>query len=90
MHRHSYKPTMIKTYRKMNKEMNKETFVAFATQKGGVGKSTVTALVANYVHNVLGRNVAVIDCDEPTATSRSTASPDSATRKRCSSKRTTA
>ena len=65
MHRHSYKPTMIKTYRKMNKEMNKETFVAFATQKGGVGKSTVTALVANYVHNVLGRNVAVIDCDEP-------------------------
>ena len=61
MHRHSYKPTMIKTYRKMNKE----TFVAFATQKGGVGKSTVTALVANYVHNVLGRNVAVIDCDEP-------------------------
>ena len=49
----------------MNKEMNKETFVAFATQKGGVGKSTVTALVANYVHNVMGRNVAVIDCDEP-------------------------
>lgn len=45
--------------------MNKETFVAFATQKGGVGKSTVTALVANYVHNVMGYNVAVIDCDEP-------------------------
>ena len=61
IHRHSYKPTIIKTYRKMNKE----TFVAFATQKGGVGKSTVTALVANYVHNVMGRNVAVIDCDEP-------------------------
>lgn len=45
--------------------MNKETFVAFATQKGGVGKSTVTALVANYVHNVMGIDVAVIDCDEP-------------------------
>ena len=65
MHCHNNKPTTIKTYRKMNKEMNKETFVAFATQKGGVGKSTVTALVANYVHNVMGRNVAVIDCDEP-------------------------
>ena len=65
MHRHNNKPTTIKTYRKMNKEMNKETFVAFATQKGGVGKSTVTALVANYVHNVMGRSVAVIDCDEP-------------------------
>mgnify|MGYP002712891991 CR=1 FL=1 len=61
IYRHSYKPTMIKIYRKMNKE----TFVAFATQKGGVGKSTVTALVANYVHNVMGLNVAVIDCDEP-------------------------
>ena len=24
--------------------MNKEIFVAFATQKGGIGKSTVTAL----------------------------------------------
>ena len=45
--------------------MNKETFVAFATQKGGVGKSTVTALVANYIHNVMGIDVAVIDCDEP-------------------------
>ena len=65
MHRHNNKPTTIKTYRNMNKEMNKETFVAFATQKGGVGKSTVTALVANYVHNVMGRSVAVIDCDEP-------------------------
>ena len=65
MNRQDNKPTMIKTYRKMNKEMNKETFVAFATQKGGVGKSTVTALVANYVHNVMGHNVAVIDCDEP-------------------------
>ena len=37
----------------------------FATQKGGVGKSTVTALVANYIHNVMGIDVAVIDCDEP-------------------------
>ena len=45
--------------------MTKEPFVAFATQKGGVGKSTVSALVANYFHNVMGYNVAVIDCDEP-------------------------
>lgn len=49
----------------MKKEINKETFVAFATQKGGVGKSTITVLVANYIHNVMGYNVAVIDCDEP-------------------------
>lgn len=45
--------------------MNKTIFVAFATQKGGVGKSTITALVANYLHNVKGCNVAVIDCDDP-------------------------
>ena len=45
--------------------MSKTRFVAFATQKGGIGKSTITALVANYIHNVKGFNVAVIDCDEP-------------------------
>lgn len=45
--------------------MSNETFVAFATQKGGIGKSTVTALSANYLHNVKGHNVAVMDCDAP-------------------------
>ena len=29
--------------------MSKTRFVAFATQKGGIGKSTITALVANYL-----------------------------------------
>ena len=38
--------------------MSNEIFVAFATQKGGIGKSTVTALAANYLHNVKGYNVA--------------------------------
>ena len=28
--------------------MSKEIFVAFATQKGGIGKSTVTALAASF------------------------------------------
>ena len=50
--------------------MSKTRFVAFATQKGGIGKSTITALVANYFHNVKGYNVAVIDCDEPATISR--------------------
>ena len=44
---------------KTNRTMSNETFVAFATQKGGIGKSTVTALSANYLHNVKGHNVAV-------------------------------
>ena len=50
---------------KINGTMSKEIFVAFATQKGGIGKSTVTALAASYLHNVKGYNVAVVDCDDP-------------------------
>ena len=50
---------------KINRTMSNEIFVAFATQKGGIGKSTVTALAASYLHNVKGYNVAVIDCDAP-------------------------
>ena len=38
----------------MSKEKNKELFIALATQKGGVGKSTLTALVANCLHNLRG------------------------------------
>lgn len=46
--------------------MKKETkFVAFSTQKGGAGKTTLTVLVASYLHYVKGYNVAVIDCDFP-------------------------
>ena len=39
--------------------------VAFSTQKGGAGKTTLTVLVASYLHYVKGYNVAVIDCDFP-------------------------
>ncbi len=46
--------------------MNKKTVnVAFSTQKGGAGKTTLTVLVASYLHYVKGYNVAVIDCDFP-------------------------
>lgn len=46
--------------------MNKKTvYVAFSTQKGGAGKTTLTVLVASYLHYVKGYNVAVIDCDYP-------------------------
>jgi cellulose biosynthesis protein BcsQ len=46
--------------------MKKETlFVAFSTQKGGVGKTTLTVLAASYLHYVKGYNVAVLDCDYP-------------------------
>lgn len=46
--------------------MEKETlFIAFSTQKGGVGKSAMTTLVASVLHYRLGYNVAVFDCDYP-------------------------
>lgn len=43
--------------------MNEPVFVAFATQKGGAGKSTLTTLVASYLHYVLGKKVLALDCD---------------------------
>lgn len=45
--------------------MNEPIYVAFSTQKGGAGKTTLTVLVASYLHYVKGYNVAVIDCDFP-------------------------
>ena len=47
--------------------MKKETlYVAFSTQKGGVGKTTFTVLVASYLFYLKGYNVAVVDCDRNT------------------------
>ena len=45
--------------------MNEPIYVAFSTQKGGSGKTTLTVLTASYLHYVLGYNVAVVDCDFP-------------------------
>lgn len=46
--------------------MDKQTLnVAFATQKGGSGKTAITVLVASYLHYNCGYPLAVIDCDFP-------------------------
>lgn len=46
--------------------MSKQTLnVAFATQKGGSGKTAITVLVASYLHYNYGCPLAVIDCDFP-------------------------
>ena len=65
---------------KLNRTMSKEIFVAFATQKGGIGKSTVTALAASYLHNVKATM-----SPSWTATTRSTASTVCANMRRHSS-----
>ncbi len=45
--------------------MKQPIYVAFSTQKGGAGKTTLTVLIASYLHYVKEKNVAVIDCDYP-------------------------
>jgi len=47
------------------KTESKTVFISFSSQKGGVGKSTFTALAASILHYRMGYNVAVIDCDFP-------------------------
>lgn len=43
----------------------KTLFIAFSTQKGGVGKTAFTVLLASYMHYMGGKSVAVVDCDFP-------------------------
>ena len=46
--------------------MEKETlYIAFSTQKGGAGKTTLTVLTASYLHYVKGLEIAVVECDYP-------------------------
>ena len=46
--------------------MKKEPLlIAFASQKGGVGKSAFTVLVASILHYQKGLKVGVVDCDSP-------------------------
>lgn len=45
--------------------MKDPSFVAFATQKGGAGKTTLTVLTASYLYYVKKMKVLVVDCDYP-------------------------
>lgn len=44
---------------------NKTHYISICNQKGGVGKSTFTVLVASLLHYRFGRRVLVADCDYP-------------------------
>jgi len=47
-------------------ETTKKTLkISLSTQKGGVGKSTMTTLLASVLHYRLGFNVLIMDCDFP-------------------------
>lgn len=39
--------------------------ISICNQKGGVGKSSLTVLLASYLHYTLGHDVLVMDCDYP-------------------------
>ncbi|GFI14790.1 hypothetical protein IMSAGC008_02352 [Muribaculaceae bacterium] len=45
--------------------MTDPKFIAFSTQKGGAGKTTLTVLAASYLYYVKGLKVLVVDCDYP-------------------------
>ena len=38
-------------------------FVAVSNQKGGVGKSTMLITLASLLNYLMGKNVAIVDCD---------------------------
>lgn len=40
-------------------------FIGFSNQKGGVGKTAITMVMASYCHNALGLKVGILDCDFP-------------------------
>ncbi len=45
--------------------MTDPKFVAFSTQKGGAGKTTLTVLAASYLYYLRGLKILVVDCDYP-------------------------
>ena len=45
--------------------MTDPKFVAFSTQKGGAGKTTLTVLAASYLYYQKGLKILVVDCDYP-------------------------
>ena len=48
-----------------NKQPDTPVRIAVCNQKGGVGKSTFTTLLASHLHYTLERDVLVVDCDYP-------------------------
>lgn len=45
--------------------MAKPLYVAVSTQKGGAGKTTLTAILASYLYYIKKVDLAVVDCDYP-------------------------
>ena len=48
---------------------------ALANQKGGVGKSAFTVLLASCLHHTVGHDVLVVDCDYQSSDMRAVEQP---------------
>lgn len=53
------------TSKKEKMEKKNPVYIAISTQKGGVGKTSFTVLLASHFYYRSGYNVLVIDCDRP-------------------------
>ena len=49
--------------------------IAVCNQKGGVGKSTFTVLLASYLHYTLQHDMLVVDCDYQSSDMRAVEQP---------------
>ena len=56
---------VVKLERELKVETMNTVYMAFANQKGGVGKTLFTTLVASYLHYLTKINVVVVDADYP-------------------------
>ena len=75
MHIHGYRdenPTRqiinhanLQTMKTSNQQTSGSWNISICNQKGGVGKSALTTLLASYLHYICKRKVLVVDCDYP-------------------------
>ena len=60
-----YKCTTTERMESSNREPERYFSLSVCNQKGGVGKSAFTVLLASYLHYTVGHDVLVVDCDYP-------------------------
>lgn len=58
-----------------NREPERYISLSVCNQKGGVGKSTFTVLLANCLHYTVGHDVLVVDCDYQSSDMRTVEQP---------------
>lgn len=75
MHIHGYRvenptrpiinPSNLQTMKTSDQQTSSSWNISICNQKGGVGKSALTTLLASYLHYICKCKVLVVDCDYP-------------------------